>query len=361
MTTLAQLHPGQSGEIEALAVGGALKRRLADMGLTPGVRVAVRRTAPLGDPICLSLRGYELSLRRSEADAIRVAPGGREPIPTRPPRVAVRMPGPPPLRPSAGAAVQTGPLRIALAGNPNCGKTTLFNALTGSRQYVGNWPGVTVQKKSAPTKSGKSELVDLPGIYSLSPYSMEEVVARDYLMGKGPRAVIDIVDGTNLERNLYLTLQLLELGLPMVVAVNMMDEVEQKGWTIDLAALSAELGVPVLPVTARTGRGVGELLACAERLAREGTPPPEPTYPEPAQSALYALRAVVGERERAAFYAAKLLEGDREAAGWLGLTAEQRWEADRIVRLFERDCAERAPAARPDPGDPARGRALPPH
>ena len=157
--------------------------------------------------------------------------------------------------------------RIALAGNPNCGKTTLYNALTGSRQYVGNWPGVTVTQKSGITKSGKSELVDLPGIYSLSPYSMEEIVARDYLVGKRPDAIINIVDGTNLERNLYLTLQLLELDIPVVVAVNMMDDLKAKGWRLDTGALSVWLGAPVIPITARSEQNTASVLEKAEHLA----------------------------------------------------------------------------------------------
>ena len=158
-------------------------------------------------------------------------------------------------------------IKIALAGNPNCGKTTLFNALTGSNQYVGNWPGVTVEKKEGTAHIGDRTVtvVDLPGIYSLSPYSMEEIVARDFIIGEGPDCVIDIVDATNLERNLYLTVQLLELERPTVVALNFMDEVEKRGDRIDVDRLSKELGVPVIPITARTGEGVEELMHTAHR------------------------------------------------------------------------------------------------
>ena len=148
-------------------------------------------------------------------------------------------------------------IKIALAGNPNCGKTTLFNALTGSNQYVGNWPGVTVEKKEGRLKGHKNvTIMDLPGIYSLSPYTMEEVVAREYLVTERPDAILNIVDGTNLERNLYLTTQLAELGIPMVVAVNMMDVVKKSGDTIDVRALSKELGCPVLEISALKGTGV---------------------------------------------------------------------------------------------------------
>ena len=157
-------------------------------------------------------------------------------------------------------------IKIALAGNPNCGKTTLFNALTGSNQYVGNWPGVTVEKKEGRADvDGKAlTVVDLPGIYSLSPYSMEEIVARDFIVGEHPDAVINIVDATNIERNLYLTAQLLELERPMVIALNFMDEVEKHGDRIDVARLSQALGVPVIPITARSGKNVKELLRRAQ-------------------------------------------------------------------------------------------------
>ena len=158
-------------------------------------------------------------------------------------------------------------VKIALAGNPNSGKTTLFNALTGSNQYVGNWPGVTVEKKEGTAHIGGREItvVDLPGIYSLSPYSMEEIVARDFIIGEGPDCIIDIVDATNLERNLYLTVQLLELERPTVLALNFMDEVEKRGDKIDVDRLSKELGVPVIPITARTGEGIEELMHTAHR------------------------------------------------------------------------------------------------
>ncbi len=151
---------------------------------------------------------------------------------------------------------------IALAGNPNCGKTTLFNELTGSRQRVGNWPGVTVDKKEGICKKDKElHIMDLPGTYSLSPYSAEEIIARDYLVKEKPDAVIDIVDGTSIERNLYLTLQILETGVPTVIALNMMDEVEARGDQIKTEKLSQILGVPVVPITARSGKGIGELLS----------------------------------------------------------------------------------------------------
>ena len=171
-------------------------------------------------------------------------------------------------------------IKIALAGNPNCGKTTLFNGLTGSNQFVGNWPGVTVEKKEGKLKGNKDVIImDLPGIYSLSPYTLEEVVARNYLITQRPDAILNIVDGTNLERNLYLTVQLLELERPTVLALNFMDEVAKRGDQIDVERLSKELGIPVVPITARTGEGLEELLHTAHRQMHLGcTVEPDDLY-----------------------------------------------------------------------------------
>jgi ferrous iron transport protein B len=165
-------------------------------------------------------------------------------------------------------------LNVALVGNPNCGKTTLFNALTGANQYVGNWPGVTVEKKTGKLK-GESDvtIVDLPGIYSLSPYTLEEVVARDYLIDGAPNAILNIVDGSNLERNLYLSTQAIELGIPTVIAVNMMDVVEKNGDAIDLDALSEKMGAPVVAISALKGKGIDEMKAKLLEVARSGAAP----------------------------------------------------------------------------------------
>ena len=230
--TLQELSPGESGMIVSVGnQSGAVKRRLVDMGLTPGTVVKVTKIAPLGDPLEVSLRGYELSLRKEDAGQIQIGPVQAKP------QAASKPGAPDPERdrrqlrdhvhelehhekPYDHNAHDTRTMKVALAGNPNCGKTTLFNALTGSNQYVGNWPGVTVEKKEGTARLGDRSItvVDLPGIYSLSPYSMEEIVARDFIIGEGPDAVIDIVDATNLERNLYLTVQLLELERPLVLA-----------------------------------------------------------------------------------------------------------------------------------------------
>ena len=354
--TLNDLAPGQSGTI--LSVGnqsGAVKRRLVDMGLTPGTQVKVNKIAPLGDPLEVSLRGYELSLRRADAEQIVI--------------------GQPRLRRAGGTTLQTGPdpeaarrqlrdheheleahggrydaaahdsrsMRVALAGNPNCGKTTLFNALTGSNQYVGNWPGVTVEKKEGTARLGDKSMtvVDLPGIYSLSPYSMEEIVARDFIIGEAPDCIIDIVDATNLERNLYLTVQLLELERPMVVALNFMDEVAKRGDQIDVARLSKELGIPVVPITARTGEGLDTLLHTAHRQMHLGfTIEPDDLYDSFTHDIHHRMGELIHDYAYAAglpahWAAIKLLEGDDIVAKALKLPARVSGLLDAVVAEYE--------------------------
>lgn len=190
-------------------------------------------------------------------------------------------------------------IRIGLAGNPNCGKTTLFNELTGSRQHVGNWPGVTVDKKEGVYKKNKEVIIlDLPGTYSLSPYSAEEIVARDYIVKEKPDVVIDIVDGTGIERNLYLSLQIMETRIPMVIALNMMDEVEQKGDQINCEKLSHILGVPVIPVVARSGRGLKELMDAAVAVAESGQKPERmKLFTEDLDNSIRAIANVLGDED----------------------------------------------------------------
>ena len=232
---------------------------------------------------------------------------------------------------------------IALAGNPNCGKTTLFNELTGSNQYVGNWAGVTVEKKQGKATHGGVELLvnDLPGIYSLSPYTMEEVCARDYIMYDDPDVIINIIDGTNIERNLYLTIQIMELGRPMVIAVNMMDDVKQKGESIDCARLGELLGVPVLPIVARKGEGLTRLLDEAVRIAAAGeTQQHNIEYDYKTQNALNDILLILSENAETSdhhiqFYASKLLEADASIADALKLTEEERARVERVVSGYE--------------------------
>ena len=205
-------------------------------------------------------------------------------------------------------------ITIALAGNPNCGKTTVFNELTGSKQHVGNWPGVTVDRKEGIYKRNKEiKLLDLPGTYSLSPYSAEEIVARDYIVNEKPDAVIDIVDGTCIERNLYLSLQIMETRIPMVIAMNMMDEVKARGDQIDCEKLSKLLGVPVIPIVARSGRGLNELMDAAARVAEERKRPERiPMYGQELEAVIGRLADVLGDSDpdEGWWKAVKLVEKD---------------------------------------------------
>ncbi len=355
--TLEDLAPGERGTI--LSVGnqsGTVKRRLVDMGLTPGTEVRVTKAAPLGDPIEVSLRGYELSLRKS--DAAQIAMGEPRPRSTGAARAAMTRRDPETARRQLRAheheleahsgrydpaAHDRRTMRVALAGNPNCGKTTLFNALTGSNQYVGNWPGVTVEKKEGETRIGDRAVtvVDLPGIYSLSPYSMEEIVARDFIIGEGPDCIIDIVDATNLERNLYLTIQLLELERPTVLALNFMDEVEKRGDRIDVDRLSKELGVPVIPITARTGEGIEELMHTAHRQMHLGvTVEPDDLYDDYTHDIHHRMGELLHDYAYAAGLPAhwasiKLLEGDSIVEKALNLPPEVKRRLDALVAEYE--------------------------
>ena len=351
--TLNDLSPGQSGII--LSVGnqsGAVKRRLVDMGLTPGTRVKVTKVAPLGDPLEVSLRGYELSLRRADAEQIEMgedrgpaAGKGRATTPEA--RCRQLRDHEHELEAHGGrydpAAHDSRPMRVALAGNPNCGKTTLFNALTGSNQYVGNWPGVTVEKKEGTARLEDKTLtiVDLPGIYSLSPYSMEEIVTRDFIIREEPDCIIDIVDATNLERNLYLTVQLLELERPTVVALNFMDEVAKRGDRIDTERLAKELGIPVVPITARTGEGLEELLHTAHRQMHLGcTVEPDDLYDDYTHDIHHRMGELLHDYAYAArlpahWAAIKLLEGDSLVAQALKLPPEVERQLEDIISEYE--------------------------
>ena len=359
MPTLRELHPGQSGMILSVAnQSGAVKRRLVDMGLTPGTVVTIRKIAPLGDPIEVTLRGYELSLRRDDAEQIVMGEPTRRARKITYAGAPHRELDPETLRrmrldhehelnehaPTADPTEHDSrTMRVALVGNPNCGKTTLFNALTGSNQYVGNWPGVTVEKKEGTAHLGDREMtiVDLPGIYSLSPYSMEEIVARRFIVDEHPDAIINIIDATNLERNLYLTCQLLELERPMVLALNFMDEVAQKGIEIDANRLGKELGIPVVPICARTGENLDELLHLAHRQMHRGyTLEPDDLYDD----FTHAIHHRIGELVHDAAYAAglpahwasvKLLEGDRLVEEALHLSPTDKQKLDAIAAEYE--------------------------
>mgnify|MGYP005775318099 FL=1 len=369
--TLDQLSVGESCEI--CQVGnqrGAVKRRLVDMGLTPGTVVTLVKIAPFGDPMELRLRGYELSLRKEDAAQIRIRPAkettagsdvcekgyhitspcsgdcahcahrAEEQEAMRRAHEHEQAQHPSTYDPRAHDQHQW---KVALVGNPNCGKTTLFNALTGSDQYVGNWPGVTVEKKEGTAKVGDVSftVVDLPGIYSLSPYSMEELVARRFIIGEKPDAIINIVDATNLERNLYLTMQLLELERPMVLALNFMDEVEKKGDQIDCGKLAAHLGVPVIPISARDGQNIDKLVEEAHRQMHTGlTLEPDDLYDDFTHAIHHRIGDIIHDRayERgipAHWAAIKLLEGDSEVAKDLGLGETTLRRIDQIATEYE--------------------------
>ena len=232
-------------------------------------------------------------------------------------------------------------IRLALAGNPNCGKTTMFNDLTGATQYVGNWPGVTVEKKEGRWKADKEiRITDLPGIYSLSPYTLEEVVARDYLVGEKPDAIMDLVDASNIERNLYLTTQLLEMGIPVVVALNMMDIVEKRGDVIDVKKLSSLLGVPVVETAAVKGKGTKELVEAAKKAVSAGKLPPQHEFPENIEKALQQITdmiAGVTEESQRRWYAVKLFERDQKVMARFQFSVDTQAKLEAIISAVEED------------------------
>lgn len=393
--TLGELRIGESGYVKNVDADNARRRRIVDMGITPGTHIHIVKAAPMGDPIEVSLRGYTLSLRREDARSISllsdeeakqmrtVMVEAQRKLELEANRTLSHRPDEDEEHHKRAAMLtdfilqkhscagecgscseecglgqqdndHPGTVRIALVGNPNSGKTTLFNAMTGSREYVGNWPGVTVEKKEGRIKNTAlcthnhdMVLVDLPGIYSLSPYSMEEMVARRYITGEKPEAIINIVDGTNLERNLYLTVQLMELERPMIIALNMMDEVEKRGDEIDVRKLSLELGVPVIPISARTGIGVDELINNLQRLIHaahaqyhEGfNIEPDDIY----NGYTHAIHHRIGDIvEQYAVKAGlplhwaemKLMEGDVETRRELALPEDIQRQVDEVVKEY---------------------------
>ena len=274
--TLKDINIGESCVVTRVGGEGALRQHFLDMGIIPGAEVSVVKYAPLGDPVELMIHGYQLTLRLDDAGQIEVSKKetGSEP--------GIEHTGiHNSVHPGLGEGGKFHPkgsgkllpegttLTFALVGNQNCGKTTLFNQLTGANQHVGNFPGVTVDRKDGVIKGHPDTLVtDLPGIYSMSPYSSEEIVSRNFVMNEKPKAIINIVDATNIQRNLYLTMQLLEMNIPMVVALNMMDEIMQNGGTIDVNEMEAALGVPVVPISAAKNQGINELVEHAIHIAR---------------------------------------------------------------------------------------------
>ena len=274
--TLKDLKPSESGRITEVGGEGALRQHFLDMGVVPGAEVTCVKLAPLGDPMELRIHGYELTLRLEDADQIEIERISAEEIrhdeEIRKKKEVIH-PGIGEHKKSSHRSedrpVNTGKLTFALAGNQNSGKTTLFNQLTGSNQHVGNFPGVTVDRKSGAIRNiPDTEVIDLPGIYSLSPYTSEEIISRQFILDEKPTAIINIVDATNIERNLYLTMQLMELGIPMVIALNMMDEMEGNGGHIRINEMEEILQVPVVPIAAIRNQGVEELISHALHVAK---------------------------------------------------------------------------------------------
>ena len=335
--TLAELKVGQDALIQVVGGQGELRHHLLDMGLTPGTEVTLRKVAPMGDPIELELRGYELTLRLDDARQItiegvhstnRAARSEERHAPVPHPGVGELGKTASYREHKTGSIIPKGqPLTFALAGNQNCGKTTLFNQLTGSNQHVGNFPGVTVDRKDGTIRGhAEATVTDLPGIYSLSPYSNEEIVTRDFLLNSKPTGIINIVDATNIERNLYLTMQLMELGIPMVLALNMMDEVRANGGTVMVNQLEDLLGIPVVPISAAKNEGIDELVEHALHVARhreapgridfcaQGSGPNDPRGS--VHRCIHAVAHLIEDHAKRAglplrFAATKLVEGDR--------------------------------------------------
>ena len=348
--TLKELPIGQSAVITAVGGQGALRQHFLDMGVIPGAEVTLVKYAPLGDPMELRIHGYALTLRLAEADQIRIEPQSepRRAAPAQGRKKPLHHPGlgeegkyhP---KGSGNPLPQDEVLTFALVGNQNSGKTTLFNQLTGARQHVGNFPGVTVERKDGAIRGhDNTSITDLPGIYSMSPYSSEELVSRNHVLQEKPRAIINIVDATNIRRNLYLTMQLLEMDVPMVVALNMMDEVRGNGGSIDVNEMEAMLGVPVVPISAARNEGVDELVQHAVHVAHYQEKPLKQDFcgKEDHGGAVHrCLHAVVhlieDHAQRAGlpvrFAAGKLIEGDSLILEQLDLDRNEKEMLEHIV------------------------------
>ena len=355
---LDELEIGKDAIIASVASDDvALHQHILDMGLTPGTEVTMMKYAPMGDPMEIRLRGYELTLRRDTAARIELVDVHDTDTVARhaPQTGSVAHPalgeGYHPRR-TKKAVPEGSPITFALAGNQNCGKTTLFNCLTGSNQHVGNFPGVTVDRKDGQIRNHpEATVTDLPGIYSLSPYTGEEVVSRQFILESQPDAVIDIIDATNIERNLYLTLQLMELDRPMVIALNMMDEVTANGGTIDVNLLERELGVPVVPISAAKNEGIGELVEHAMHIARYGERPGRIDFCSSAADSpdggalhrcIHGIANLIEDHAKAAaiplrFAATKLVEGDALVTEALNLDQNELDAIEHIISQMEEE------------------------
>lgn len=366
--TICDLEIGQSAVISAVGGEGALRQHFLDMGLIPGIEVTLIKYAPMGDPMELMVSGYSLTLRLADAAQIDITnvhehPGGRGEV-LEPIQPSKDIPHPGIGEEGRGRErdrdVSEDHIVFALAGNQNCGKTTLFNQLTGSNQHVGNFPGVTVDRKSGMIKGYPgTEVVDLPGIYSLSPYTSEEIVSRQFILEEKPSAIINIIDATNIERNLYLTMQLLELNVPIVIALNMMDEMTGNGGSVLINEMEEILQVPVIPTSAAKNQGVEELAEHAVRIARLGETHGRVDFCNPkdhngaVHRAIHGIMSLVGDHAEAAgipvrFAVTKLIEGDPLVTKALALTENEEEMVEKITRQMEEECGMDRSAAMAD-------------
>ena len=355
--TLKELIPGQSARVVTVGGEGALRQHFLDMGVIPGAEVTLMKLAPMGDPMELRIHGYELTLRLDDAakiDVEDVHQAAPEEEQQNPRRSSAKHPG---LGQSGiyhtKADGQPLPdhtlLTFALAGNQNCGKTTLFNQLTGSNQHVGNFPGVTVDRKDGAIRGQENTLVtDLPGIYSMSPYTSEELVTRAFLLDEKPKGIINIVDATNIERNLYLTMQLMELGIPMVLALNMMDEVRENGGAIRVNEMEQMLGIPVIPISAFKNEGIEELVEHAIHVAKYQERPGRADFCDPqdhngaVHRCLHGIMHLIDDHARRAqiplrFAASKMAEGDHMILEKLSLDQNEQEMLEHIIQQMEEE------------------------
>ena len=355
--TLNELEIGKSGIVTEVGGEGALRQHFLDMGVIPGAKVKILQYAPLGDPIELLIHGYTLTLRVADAAQIGIersesvtAENGKSTKKHKTEHPGLGEGGRFHPKGSGDPLPESETLTFALVGNQNCGKTTLFNRLTGSNQHVGNFPGVTVDRKDGPIKGReeKTLVTDLPGIYSMSPYSNEEIVSRNFVLEQKPKAIINIVDATNIERNLYLTMQLIEMNIPMVVALNMMDELTANGGSIDINAMEAMLGVPVVPISAAKNSGVDELIDHAIHVARYQERPVRQDFcgendaGGAVHRCLHGIAHLIEDHAKASgipvrFAASKVIEDDGIVIEALKLDENERETIEHIVLQMENE------------------------
>ena len=356
--SIKDLEIGESAKITEVGGEGALRQHFLDMGLIPGAEITMVKYAPMGDPVELKIHGYELTLRLADAEKILI----NTPYTTKSNKSNdkrkkdISHPGL-----GEGGKFHTKAdenplpegttLTFALAGNQNCGKTTLFNRLTGSNQHVGNFPGVTVDRKDGVIKNHSDTLItDLPGIYSMSPYSNEEIVTREFLLKEKPKGIINIVDASNIERNLYLTMQLMELDIPMVVALNMMDEVRKNGGSILVNEMEQLLGVPVIPISAAKNEGIEELTDHALHIAKYRECPGRQDFcnskgnskETAVHRCIHAIMHLIEDHAQMAeiplrFAALKLIEGDALVENALKLSTNEKEMIEFIIMQMEQE------------------------